>query len=64
MNSQLTGEQMWHLYKQLQYNLESIIIPMWNINQEIWKHRGEEAKSQFKDIDKERISREGDISSE
>lgn len=27
----------------------------------MWKHRGEEAKSEFKDIDKEGITKRGDL---
>lgn len=30
----------------------------------MWKHRGEKAKSQFECIDKERINKGGDLSSE
>ena len=62
MNSQPTGGQMQHVYKELQVRIDN--YPMWDTNQEMWKHRGEKTKSLFKDIDKERIKKGGAISSE
>ena len=37
---------------------------MLSINQKMWKHRGEETKSEFKDIDKEGITKGGNLSFE